>query len=80
MPYIMRPTPDFISELSSLDKSIKSLVEKKLERIKEKPRLSKPLKHEANCYTERVKNYRIVFEVSGSDIILYRIRKRKDAY
>ena len=80
MDYVLRPTADFLKEISRLDKSIRVLVEKKLERIKQNPRLSKPLEHEANCYSERVKGYRIVFEVKGEDIILYRVRKRKEAY
>ncbi len=78
--YSLRPTSDFIKELSKIDRSIKILIEKKLERIKANPRLSKPLEHEANCYSERVKNYRIVFEVKGEEVILYRVRKREDAY
>lgn len=78
--FVLRPTSEFIKELSKLDKSVKVLIEKKLERIKLNPRLSKPLEHEANCYTERIKNYRIVFEVKGNEIILYRVRKRKEAY
>lgn len=78
--YALRPTSDFLKELSRLDKSIKALVEKKLERIRQNPKLSKPLEHEPNCFTERVKNYRIVFEVQGDEIILYRVRKRKSAY
>ncbi|PIU81625.1 hypothetical protein COS70_03035 [Candidatus Micrarchaeota archaeon CG06_land_8_20_14_3_00_50_6] len=69
--YTLRPTSDFLKELEKLDKSIKDLVAKKLERIKENPLLSKPLKHEPNCYSERIVNYRIVFEVKGSEVILY---------
>jgi len=63
-----------------LDKSIRGMVEKKLERIKRNPCLSKPLKHEANCYSERLRGYRIVFEVRGEEIILYRIIKRDLGY
>jgi mRNA-degrading endonuclease RelE of RelBE toxin-antitoxin system len=80
MQYILRPTSVFLKDIAKLDRSIKVIVEKRLERIKDNPRLSKPLEHEANCYTERIKNYRIVFEVKGEEIILYRIRKRKQAY
>lgn len=80
MAYVLRPTSDFLKEISRLDESIRLLVEKKLERIKQTPRLSKPLEHEPNCYSERVKGYRIVFEVKGEEIILYRVRKRKGAY
>jgi mRNA-degrading endonuclease RelE of RelBE toxin-antitoxin system len=80
MPYILRPTSDFLKDIAKLDKSVRVIVEKRLERIKNNPRLSKPLEHEANCYTERIKNYRILFEVKGEEIILHRIRKRKQAY
>lgn len=80
MSYILRPTSEFLKDIAKLDKSIRAIVEKRLERIKENPRLSKPLEHEANCYAERVKNYRILFEVRGEEVILYRIRKRKKAY
>ncbi|MFH0817979.1 MAG: type II toxin-antitoxin system RelE/ParE family toxin [Candidatus Micrarchaeota archaeon] len=80
MPYVLRPTSDFLKDIAKLDKSVRVIVEKRLERIKNNPRLSKPLEHEANSYTERIKNYRIVFEVKGEEIILYRIRKRKQAY
>ena len=80
MPYVLRPTSDFLKDIAKLDKSIKVIVERRLERIKDNPRLSKPLEHEANCYTERIKNYRILFEVKGTEVILYRIRKRKHAY
>ena len=78
--YVIRPTGDFLKELSKLDNSIKVLVKKKLDRIRDNPHLSKPLEHEKNCFSERVKNFRIVFEVKGNEIILYRVRKRKDAY
>ena len=80
MSYALRPTDNFLKELAALDKSIKEIVEKKLERIKEMPSLSKPLGKEPNCFSERVKGYRIVFEIKGEEIILYRVRKRKFAY
>ena len=80
MAYTLRPTSGFLEELAKLDKSIKVLAAKKLERIRQNPRLSKPLAHEPNCYSERMKNYRIVFEVKGGEVVLYRIRKRKYAY
>ncbi len=80
MEYVLRPTSSFLREISRLDRSIRVLVDKKLERIKQNPRLSKPLEHEPNCYSERVTGYRIVFEVKGEEVILYRVRKRKEAY
>ena len=80
MAYSLRTSSHFLEEIAKLDKSIRVLVEKKLERIKQNPRLSKPLEHEPNCYSERVKGYRIIFEVKGEEIILYRVRKRKEAY
>lgn len=80
MPYILCPTPDFLQDIKKLDKSIKILVEKKLERIKQNPKLSKPLEHGSNCFSERAKNFRIVFKIDGDKIILYRVKKREDAY
>ena len=80
MPYILRPTSEFLKDIRKLDNSVKIILEKRLERIRNNPRLSKPLEHEANCYVERIRNYRIVFEVKGDEIILYRVRKRKQAY
>ncbi len=80
MPYVLRPTDDFLKQVRKLDNTMKELVDKKLERIKQAPALSKPLEHGSNTYTERVKNFRIVFKVSGNDVILLRVKKRKEAY
>jgi mRNA-degrading endonuclease RelE of RelBE toxin-antitoxin system len=80
MPYVLRPTDDFLKQARKLDKSVRELVEKKLERIRQAPALSKPLEHGSNVYSERVKNFRIVFKVSGNEIILYRVKKRDEAY
>ena len=80
MPYVLRPTDDFLKQARKLDNSMKELVEKKLDRIKQNPTLSKPLEHGSNMYSERVKNFRIVFKVSGNEVILFRVKKRKEAY
>ncbi len=80
MPYVLRPTSEFLPELGKLDNSVKLFVRKKLGRIKENPALSKPLKHEPNCFSERVVGFRILFEVKGNEVILYHVRKRGDAY
>ena len=79
MPYVLRPTDDFLKQARKLDKSVRELVEKKLERIRQAPTLSKPLEHGSNVYSERVKNFRIVFKVSGNEVILYRVKKRDEA-
>ncbi len=80
MPYVLKPTDDFLKQIRNLDNSVKELVDKKLERIKRAPMLSKPLEHGSNIYSERIKNFRLVFKVSGNEIILYRVKKRKEAY
>ena len=80
MPYVLRPTDDFLKQVRKLDNSVKELVDKKLERIKQNPALSKPLEHGSNIYSERVKNFRIVFKVSGNEVILIRVKKRKEVY
>jgi len=80
MPYKLNPTVEFVEQMRKLDKSIRELVDKKLDRIKQNPALSKPLEHGSNIYSERVKNFRIVFKVSGNEVILLRVKKRKGAY
>ncbi len=80
MKYTLKPTTNFLKQLKKLDKSIKDEVNKKLEKIKKNPNLSKPLKHEPHCFSERVRNYRVIFEVKGGLIVLYRVRKREKAY
>ena len=80
MTYRLRPTSEFLDEARKLDHSIREQVGKRLERIKQTPELSKPLKHEANCFSERIGGWRILFEVDGEDIILHHVRKRDQTY
>ena len=40
----------------------------------------KHLTHFTPEYRLRVGNYRILFEVEGSTVVVYRVRHRKDAY
>ena len=80
MPYKLAPTVEFVKQMHKLDKSIKEIVDKKLDRIRQNPTLSKPLEHGSNVYSERVKNFRIVFKVSGNEVILLRVKKRKEVY
>jgi len=80
MPYELRFTAAFIADYSKLDKSIQMLADKKLERIKENPALSKPLEHASKTFSERVKNFRIIFQVKNSAVYLLRVRGRKKAY
>ncbi len=45
--------------------------------------LSGDVKHLTDFYPEyrlRVGNYRVLFEVEGNDVVVYRIRHRKDIY
>ncbi len=45
--------------------------------------LSGDVKHLTDFYPEyrlRVGNYRVLFEIEGSQIVIYRIRHRKDIY
>ena len=54
------------------------------EKIKELENdLSGDVKHLTDFYPEyrlRVGNYRVLFEVEGSEVVIYRIRHRKDIY
>ncbi len=80
MAYRILFSVQFKKDYDSLDKSMQIIVDKKLERILEKPTLSKPLEHSSGYYSERAKNLRIVFQIVGNEIWLMRVRERKKAY
>lgn len=69
-------------------KDSKKIPNQELARIFEKIKelendLSGDVKHLTDFYPEyrlRVGNYRVLFEVEGSNVIIYRIRHRKDIY
>ncbi|HLC37890.1 MAG TPA: type II toxin-antitoxin system RelE/ParE family toxin, partial [Candidatus Norongarragalinales archaeon] len=56
---------EFEQAYGKLDKSVKRLVEKRLKKIAENPFLGKPLHGEPNSYSERLLQYRIIYEVQG---------------
>ncbi len=80
MDYRLRPTTEFLEEVRKLDHATNEQVRKRLDKIKQNPHLSKPLKHAANLFSERIGGWRILFEVAKDEVILYHIRKRKEAY
>lgn len=82
MTYKLLYTKSAIADIKKLDVIVKKRLKKKLEEF-----LGNPLVHakrltdpNLGTYRLRVGNYRVVFDLDGRNIIVLRIRHRKDVY
>jgi mRNA interferase RelE/StbE len=67
----------------SLEPSIKPIVKKRIEQIRENPFIGKPLERElSGYYSYRVKRFRILFKIDANSKIvqIHYIGHRKDVY
>ena len=81
MSYTVEIMPKAIKDLKKIDKSKVSVVIKKIQNLENG--LEGNIKKLTNFtpeYRLRVGNYRVLFEIEGEKIIIYRIKHRKDAY
>ena len=84
MPYNLKYHPDVKkSDLPKIDKKNKEMLKKAIEeRLAVQPEIyGKPLQRTLRGYWKfRVGNYRIIFKVSGYDIVILGIIHRRDVY
>lgn len=81
MKYEIELRPRAIKDLKSLDATQRSKVVSRMEELKND--LAGDVKRLTNFtpeYRLRVGSYRVLFEVEGDQVVIYRIRHRKDAY
>ena len=80
MTFTLSFSVEFGKDIDTLDKGVKTRLAKRLEKIKEQPELSKPLRHLHNVFSERLENYRIIFQVKNetNEVNLLRFVKRSD--
>lgn len=71
---------DFLQAFDRLDNSVKLFVNKRILKILENPFLSKPLHGRERIYSERLLNYRIVFEIDGECVMFLKFGKRDEVY
>jgi len=71
-----------IKDLKKLDKQTAKYLIKKIESLRNYPLVTniKKLKNFYPPYRYRVGNYRILFDIENENIIIFKIKHRKDAY
>jgi mRNA interferase RelE/StbE len=82
MQYILLYTKTAVKDIKKLDTVTIKRLKRKLELFATDPlRLSKKLVHsDLGTYHYRVGDYRIVFDLHGSDIIILRVGHRREIY
>ena len=81
MKYTIEFKPKAIKDLDSLQPDIARRIVEKISRLS--PNLEGDVKRLTNFtpeYRLRVGDYRVLFEVEGSRIVVYRVRHRREVY
>jgi len=81
MRYSVQFKPHAIKDLESLDSKIQLRVIKKIEEMSHD--LKGDVRHLTDSTPEfrlRIGDYRVLFEIEGALIIVYRVRNRREAY
>ena len=75
-------TDEAIKDLKKLDKQNVKLLLKKIENLRNYPLVTniKKLKNFYPPFRYRIGNYRILFDIENENIIIFKIKHRKDAY
>ena len=81
MTYEIELKPRAIRDLKTIDRTMARRITEKIGHMKQD--LAGDVKRLTNSTPEfrlRVGDYRVLFEIEGNKVIIYRIRHRKDAY
>ncbi|MEK7263264.1 MAG: type II toxin-antitoxin system RelE/ParE family toxin [Bacteroidota bacterium] len=73
--------PRALKDLEKLSLDDRKRIVEKIEAMKEN--LSGDVKHLTNFtpeYRLRVGNYRVLFEIEGTNLVIYRVKHRREAY
>jgi len=74
-------TEEFADTYSKLDRNIKTILDKSIEKILNKPELGKPLKYSLHgLRSEKVGSFRLIYEIKGDFIIFHSFEHRKKVY
>jgi mRNA interferase RelE/StbE len=81
MTYVIEFKPQALKDMKALPSAVKRRIMVKIEALKEDLAgdVEKLTNHTPE-YRLRVGDYRVLFELDGVKIIIYRVRHRKDAY
>jgi len=81
MEYVVQFKPRALKDIKSLQPDISDQIITKIEQLQDN--LSGDVKKLTNFtpeYRLRVGQYRVLFEIEGNQVIIYRIKHRSDAY
>lgn len=74
-------TREFLRIHGRLDGQTRILIDKRMEKILDKPELGKPMKNVlGGIMSERVGNMRILYEVRGDTVVFRYVGHRKNVY
>jgi len=80
-PFHLVPTRTFLTDLRSIPQSLRRRTEAAIETLKKDPFRGRKLQGvETGQWRIRIGEYRVRYDVVGNDIVLHRIRHRKDIY
>ncbi len=75
------PTKTFLSDLRKVPPSLRRWVESAFQKLKTDPFRGRKMEAvEIGRWRLRVGDYRIRYDIIGSDVVLHRIRHRKEVY
>ena len=82
MTYKILPTKEFSKDFSKLDNSVKKRLKNKLETYAKNPIFyaKKLIDSSLGTYRWRIGNYRIIFDIDAKNIVILRIRHRREIY
>ena len=83
--FTVRLTPSFQRDLERLPKQVQPKILKELSRLETgpfgpPPKIKKLKGQGIGQYRLEVRPYRVRYDVAGNDVVLYRVRDRKDIY
>jgi len=75
-------TRSSVRDIKKLDRVVKKKVKKKIETFSKSPKKHAKTLIDSRIgnYRWRVGNYRVIFDIEGKDIVILRIRHRRDVY
>jgi mRNA interferase RelE/StbE len=83
VPYRIVPTRVFLKDLRKLERNyeVHRRVVAAIEQIAQNPYAGVRVRHkETGCWRWRVGDYRIRYDIVGKDVVLHRVRHRREIY
>ncbi len=82
MTFTLRFTQRAVKDIEQLDTLVKKRLAKKILALQDDPigKSKKLLNPKLGSYRYRIGDYRVIFDIAGSDIVILRVGHRKEIY